>query len=125
MSKVAGPAILMQVYGALLLVGGIVLAVLSPFISAELGPNDKPVVLAMLGVCIVVCLALGALIFWAAMRMKALRSYALAMSAVVVIFLVGFLACLPAMVVGIWPLVVLLDGEVKACFDRPEAPMFP
>jgi hypothetical protein len=53
--------------------------------------------------------------------MLKLRSYALAMTAVVFTFVIGFLACLPLMLVGIWPLVVLLDAEVKACFDRPEA----
>ena len=115
----------MQIYSALLVVGGIALGGFIPWVVADAPRNDQPIILGLLGVCIFFCVAVGAFTFWAAMRMKALRSYALAVSAVVVIFLVGFLACLPAMLVGIWPLIALLDGEVKACFDRPDAGLHP
>ncbi len=117
----AGPAILMQVYGGLVVVSGITLAACIPFLIADAPRNDWPVIVVLLGICVLFCVALGGFTFWAAMRMKALRSYSLAMAAVVITFLIGFLACLPAMLVGIWPLIALLDGEVKACFDRPDA----
>lgn len=115
----------MQVYGVLLVVGGIALVGFLPLILHDMPRNDQPVMLVILGICAFFCLAVGAFTFWAAMRMKALRSYSLVMSAVVVTFLVGFLACLPAMILGIWPLIVLLDGEVKACFDRPDTGLHP
>ncbi|MBC7855850.1 MAG: hypothetical protein IAF94_20675 [Pirellulaceae bacterium] len=107
------------------MVGGIVLAGFLPLIVHDMPRDELPIMLGLLGVCIFFCVAVGAFTFWAAMRMKALRSYSLAMSAVVVTFLVGFLACLPAMILGIWPLIVLLDGEVKACFDRPDTGLHP
>jgi hypothetical protein len=75
----------------------------------------------VLGVSSFLCIASGGFIFWAALRMLKLRSYSLAITAVVFTFVIGFLACLPVMLVGIWPLIVLLDAEVKACFDRPDA----
>lgn len=115
----------MQIYGGLLVVGGIVLAGFLPLIVHDMPRDEQPVMLVILGICAFFCLAVGAFTFWAAMRMKALRSYGVAMAAVVVMFLIGFLACLPAMLIGIWPLVVLLDGEVKACFDRPDAGLHP
>lgn len=88
---------------------------------ADMNRDEQPVMTVILGVCSFLCIASGSFIFWAALRMLKLRSYALAMTAVVFTFVIGFLACLPLMLVGIWPLVMLLDAEVKACFDRPDA----
>ena len=97
MTKVAGPAILLQVYGSLVVVSGITLAACIPFFIADAPRNDWPAIIALLGIGVLFCLALGGFTFWAAMRMKALRSYSLAMAAVIITFLIGFLACLPAM----------------------------
>ena len=121
LSKVFGPAILMQIYGAVIVISGITLAISIPFIVADAPRNDQIAIIVLVGVGVFFCVALGAFTFWGGMRMKALRSYTLVMTAVVITFLIGFLTCLPAMVLGIWPLIVLLDGEVKACFDRPDA----
>ena len=119
LAKVQGPGILMQVYSGLIVLSGIGLGILAPFAFLDKRGDDGPVVGVFLGVFAILCLTSGVFIFWAAMRMKALRSYGLALSAVIFTFLVGFLACLPLMLVGIWPLIVLLDAEVKACFDQP------
>jgi hypothetical protein len=121
LQKIKGPAVLMIVYGTLLALGGVVLACCIPFMVADMNRDEQPVMTVVLGVSSFLCIASGGFIFWAALRMLKLRSYGLAMTAVVFTFIIGFLACLPVMLVGIWPLVVLLDAEVKACFDRPEA----
>ena len=120
LAKVKGPAILMLIYSSLLGLGGIAMGAFIPFILEDMNRDEGPVMLVILGVGVFLCLAAGAFNFWAGLRMMKLRSYALAMTAVVFTFIIGFLTCLPLLLVGIWPLVVLLDSEVKACFDQPE-----
>jgi len=53
------------------------------------------------------------------MKLKNLQSYGWAMAAVVVTFALAVLVCPFTIVVGIWPLVVLLDPDVKASFGTP------
>ena len=121
LAKVKGPAILMLVYSALLGLGGIAMGGFMPFVMDEMNHEERSVMLAIVGIGVILCLAAGAFNFWIGLRMMKLRSYALAMTAVVLTFIIGFLTCLPLMLVGIWPLIVLLDGEVKACFDQPDS----
>ena len=120
LAKVKGPAILMLVYSGLLSLCGIALGGMMPFILEDMSREEGSVMMAVLGVGTFLCLAAGVFNFWAGWRMMKLRSYAVAMTAVVFSFLIGFLTCLPLMLVGIWPLIILLDSEVRACFDQPE-----
>lgn len=61
-------------------------------------------------------LAMMALIFFGAMKMKALESYGLAMTAAILSIIPCFSFCCIGIPFGIWALVVLLNAEVKAAF---------
>jgi len=119
LSKVQGPGILMQLCGGLLVLTGVGLGIGIPFAIAapDLSDDDR---IGLMVVCCggaPLCMLFGALTLWGGTRMKSLRSYGLALTSVIIIFVLGFLICIPAALIGIWPLIVLLDSEVKACFD--------
>lgn len=115
-SKVQGPGILLQIYGVLVCLAGFACLALIPLAFAQPNVDDQ------IGLTVVACLGvafgvpLGAVTLWGGTKMKRLQSYGLAMAAVVITFVIGFLVCPIAIIAGIWPLVVLLDAEVKACF---------
>jgi len=117
LDKVSGPAILLIVYGVLCLVAVPVLLVSGAVAAAQKRPDIAAVVLCLLGSLL--GLAAGGLTLAGGIRMKALRNYGLAMASVIVVFVVGLMTCVPVALVGIWPLIVLLDPEVKASFDQP------
>ena len=119
LSKVKGPGILMQAYGILICLAGIGCMAM-PFVVPEMNEDDKIALWFIFGLG-TLGLPVGVLTFWAGTRMKSLRSYGLAMTAVILTFVIAFLACLPAVIIGIWPLVALLDADVKASFDKPVA----
>ncbi|MCD4748657.1 MAG: hypothetical protein K8R59_04715 [Thermoanaerobaculales bacterium] len=64
----------------------------------------------------IVVLAIAALIFFGAMKMKALESYGLAMTAAILSIIPCFSICCVGIPFGIWALVVLLNKEVKPAF---------
>jgi len=64
----------------------------------------------------VIVLAVAALIFFGAMKMKALESYGLAMTAAILSIIPCFSICCLGIPFGIWALVVLLNDEVKNAF---------
>jgi hypothetical protein len=125
LSKVFAPAIFMQVYSGLLMLGAFALAAIAPFVLDEIPRNEQPFFIGVIGVGVFLGLVLGGFSYFAGMRMRTLRSYTLVMAAVIAIFGIGLLTCLPLVFLGIWPLIVLLDGEVKACFDKPERSLLP
>lgn len=53
---------------------------------------------------------------YGALKMKALQSYAMAVTSSVLVMLPCSCCCLAGLPVGIWALVVLLDANVKAAF---------
>jgi hypothetical protein len=118
LDKASGPAILLIVYGVLCLVAVPVLLVSGAVAAAQKRPDAAAVALCLLGSLL--CLAAGGLTVAGGIRMRVLRNYGLAMASVIVVFVVGLLICAPVALVGIWPLVVLLDPEVKASFDQPD-----
>jgi len=64
----------------------------------------------------IIALAAMALIFFGALKMKALESYGLAMTATILCMIPCFSFCCIGIPFGIWALVVLLKPEVKAAF---------
>jgi hypothetical protein len=115
LARVSAPATVLQTCGILVALGGVAL----PVIVAFQPPADSSaLVLSLIGGFL--CLALGGLFFLGGTRMKALRSYRLATTAVLLFMVVALLLFGPLGVVGFWPLIVLMDAEVKANFDRPE-----
>jgi hypothetical protein len=116
LARVRGPGTLLQVYGVLLAIAGAALPVLAVF-------TGDPVAFALCVAGCALCMTIGGFTYLGGTRMKALRSYGLALAAVVLTFVVAVLACVPLVVVGIWPLAVLMDGRVKESFDRFEGPV--
>jgi hypothetical protein len=117
LDKVSGPAVLLMVYGVLCLVAAPALLVAGVLAASQKRPDPAALALCLLGA--VLCLAAGGLVLVGGIRMKALGNYGLAMASVIVVFVVGLVICAPVALVGIWPLIVLLDPEVKASFDQP------
>jgi hypothetical protein len=128
-SKVAPPAIFLMVYSVLLILCGLGAAALAGFgawrISSapkQFPQSDKEDAVMMVvigGMCAVVAFLAGPIILWGAIRMNALRSYGLAMTATILSSAVGIFVCIALTLVGIWPLVVLLDPDVREAFNRP------
>ena len=116
LAKVTGPAILLMVYGGVCFVAAAGLLVLVPLMAFQ-KPRD-PGALAICALGVPLALLTGGLTFAGGLRMRVLRNYGLVLASVIVVFVVGLLACIPMAAVGIWPMIVLQDPEVKACFDR-------
>jgi predicted Zn finger-like uncharacterized protein len=123
LSRVQGPGTLLQVYGVfwVLAAGGLVVLVgygLTQLGSQVPASREDAIVMTALGSIGTVFSALfGVLICWGGTRMKALRSYGLAMAATILTFVVAFFACALLVVVGIWPLIVLSDSAVREQFE--------
>ncbi len=64
----------------------------------------------------IVVLAVVAVIFYGAMKMKDLQSYGLAMTAAILAIIPCFSFCCTGIPFGIWALVVLLNKDVKPAF---------
>jgi phage FluMu protein Com len=120
LSRVRGPGTVLQVYG----VCGLLAAVLMLLWVVELADSastplsrrqqDDAIGMVVGGGLGWLLGVLGALIWWGGTRMKKLRSYGLAITAVVLTFvLVGALLGLGA----IWPLIVLIDPAVREQFQ--------
>jgi hypothetical protein len=118
LSKVTGPGTLLQVYGGLLCLGAVLLCLTGGVVAFAEDVKDRGPLALVCGIGAVACLVVGPIILAGGTRMKALRSYGLALTSVILVFLIGLLTCVPAVVIGVWPLVVLLDGNVKAAFEE-------
>ena len=112
LKKVRIPAIIMMFYGALLVLVGIALPII---VSNEPGP-DRTFFLTIFAVVGLVFALVGVFTIFAAVSMMNLRRYGMSFASVITSFILTLLFCLPLIVVGIWPLVVLLDHEVKSSF---------
>lgn len=115
LAKVYIPAILMQVFGVLIIVGS--MAILSlPFWAG--GDMDEVALFVIF--CFVATLGIAAGVFTivTAQWMKHLKGWGWALASVILSFVFSLLVCPLFFVIGIWPLIVLVDSEVHACFDQ-------
>lgn len=124
-SRVAGPAIGLMItagVGIALQALGILVSILginfSPF--SMMGESQEGIfkIVESFRVLIgFVSLGIGVVVLIGALRMKALRGYALAMTATI-LAMVPCLSpcCLLGLPIGIWSLVVLLSADVKSAF---------
>jgi predicted Zn finger-like uncharacterized protein len=129
LSRVAGPAIMLMIYGVLTFLAGLLCVVGVAVGASELMNPPKPQIgshqgtddtVAMVVVCTLGALTgfvCGVLIFLGGHRMRVLRSWGLALTATILTFVVGGLTCILLMLVGIWPLIVLVDSKVKRAFE--------
>jgi hypothetical protein len=119
--RVAGPATALTVTAVLgLIQSGVLLVVMLLTASGALGPpgqdaDDVVVAIVMIGVSFLG----GFLILIGAMKMRKLESYGLAMTGAIVAMIPQLSPCCPlGLPFGIWALVVLSNGSVKAAFRK-------
>lgn len=121
--RVQGPAALLIGVGILVsLVGLLAFGGLAVAASGAAGWNnpwdEEAIFLAVMGgVAALAAFVLGPIMILGGQRMRQLRSYSLAMTATVLVFVTGFLVCTPLALAGIWPLVVLLNADVRLAFQ--------
>jgi len=115
LAKVQGPAVLMQVMGGLIAVASLamLLVLLDP------GARNDEVLPIMLTIFAPLGAAVGGFTVYCGGQLKALRSYGLVMTGVVLLLGVAFLICIFAALPAIWPLIVLLDPGVRLHFRTP------
>lgn len=118
LAKVQGPGILLQVYGVLLCLSAIGMVALIPVALQSDNEDDRTILPVVFAVAALIALVSGGFTIWCGIWLKTLRNYVLVVTCVILTSIVGFLICIPAVLVGIWPLIALNDAEVKACFDK-------
>jgi hypothetical protein len=106
------PGLILQIMGVLDVLAGLSL----PVLAMKVDTQERGVVLLICLVGTLILLPAGILTYLGGSRMKALRSYGLALTGVIINFVVSLLFCTPLVLVGIWPLVVLLDSNVRENF---------
>ncbi len=115
LAKVQGPGLILQVAGGLIVLSA--LASLLIWLIPEAREDEATPLI--LGVAVPLGLVLGGLTFFCGSQLKALRSYALVMTVVVVLLAAGLMLCPLVALPGIWPLIVMLDSGVKGHFGAP------
>lgn len=119
--KVRGAGIFTQVLGALLVVVGLLAGIGGAVGALTIDVrNDDFVVVVMAAGTAILCLPLGVAAVWAGWRMTQLRSHGAATAVVVILLVIGFLACGVFAAVFLWPMIVLMDSKVKAAFRAVE-----
>jgi hypothetical protein len=79
--------------------------------------NALPAAGAVIGVG-VIGIALNVLTMYAAWQMRQLRGWGLSLAGAIVAMLPCTPCCIIGLPIGIWAVIVLIDNEVKAAFDR-------
>jgi hypothetical protein len=120
LAKVRGPGITLIVYGLLWGALGLLLPLA---LFAEDFRQDE-VAQVMIPVLAGLAMVIGAFTVFCGTRLMALRSYTLIMVGVVLTVVAGILICPLLAIAAIWPLVVLLDNQVKQHFGEPPASPF-
>jgi hypothetical protein len=128
--RVKGPSLLLLVSGAFLTLWGLVLLVgtVVSICEGTFWPqpgfrNGMEALLSIVwGTGVVAGVIIGPVIVVAAYRMEQLRSYRLAMSGTILFCVSGLVLCAPLALLGIWPLVVLLNSDVRWAFTNSELP---
>jgi hypothetical protein len=117
LKKVRPPAILLQVLGVVWVIAAT--ATIPILLLVPLDLSDKDYLATMIGGIVGAILGaiLGVVTFIAGMRMKALRSFPLILTVVILTMALGVAACLPVAMIPIWPLVVLVSSDVRAGFE--------
>lgn len=123
-SKVTGPAIGLMVVagvGIFFQVLGIVLNMLGMGMAGAFADQQEGMMRMMsggLGMALsLIGIAIGAVIFIGAQKMKALEAYSFAMVATILAMIPCISpCCLLGIPIGIWSLIVLLNPDVKAAF---------
>ena len=117
LAKVRGPGITLVVYGLLWGIAGMLLPL--ALLAEEVADDEAQQVI----IAVVAGLAFlaGAFTVYCGARLMALGSYTLIMVCIRINLILGFTVCPLLAVAAIWPLVVLVDGQVKQHFSPAAA----
>lgn len=119
--RVSAPAIGLMAAGGLNAAFTVLwMLLLGIFGVAILGDADAREALPGVGVWMVasvISLVLSALMIYAGLRMRQLRSWTLCMAGSIVAMLPCAPCCILGLPMGIWAVIVLIDNEVKRAFD--------
>src|SRR5260370_25205957 len=109
-AKVAFPAILLQVYGVVVFL--VSLFAIERGITHHTQMDNVPIFIfgGIWG------LVAAVVIFIGGYCMYRLRALGMALTATILCLASGLLTCVPLGLIGIWPLIVLLNADVKAAF---------
>jgi hypothetical protein len=127
-SRTQGPGRVLQVYGGFLIlvaaglffmaIYGMVQLSNSTRMPLSTSAHEEATAMTVIGGMGSLCLGvLGGLIWLGGTRMKALRSYGLALTATILTFVTGLPICILLTAIGIWPLIVLCDTAVREQFE--------
>ena len=122
LARVQGPGMLLLLYGGFLCLVAVGMIPLAFFVAREGNESDRIAVYVSCGVVAGLLLILGPLTLLGGARMRSLKSYGLVITVVGLTFVIGFLTCIPLVAIGIWPLIVLLDQQVRRAFYLPPPP---
>jgi hypothetical protein len=117
--RVAGPATALIVTAVLGLIQNVLALLMTAVIAFGLPPNGNVEDAIPLFIISIIGVPGGILMLIAALKMKKLESYGLAMAGAI-LGMIPYLSpcCLLGLPFGIWALVVLADSSVKAAFHR-------
>jgi hypothetical protein len=128
--RVRGPSMLLllsggffTLWGLLLLVGTVVSLCQDTFWPQPAFRSNAEAVLSIVWwTGVVAGVILGPVMVVAAYRMEQLRSYGLAMTGTILLCVSGLVVCAPLALLGIWPLLVLLNSDVRWAFTYSDLP---
>ena len=88
-----------------------------PFLGVD---GTAEVIMIVVLCCLASAIGIGVGVFTVLVSqwMKQLRGWGWSLASVILCFLCALLVCPLFFVVAIWPLVVLVDSEVRDCFDQ-------
>jgi predicted Zn finger-like uncharacterized protein len=130
LARVSGPSIFLMIYGAFWILVGVgcaLAAVWAASVLAARGNNttglsksDAVPTLVLCSIGAVIGFAFGTLMVIGGFRMRKLRSWGLALTATILCFVIGGMGGLIGvllMLLGLWPLIVLVDSKIKRAFQ--------
>jgi hypothetical protein len=124
------PSMLLLLSGAFLTLLGLVMLV-GTAVSIHHGTfwpqptfrsNAEAVLSIVWGTGVIAGIVLGPVIVVAAYRMEQLRSYWMALTGTILLCVLGLIVCAPLALLGIWPLLVLLNPDVRWAFTHSKVP---
>jgi hypothetical protein len=116
-TTVASPALVMKVWGVfwMLLAMGLIAVAIAAATMGRPGDDSREAMLVF-GTLGVLFLVSGSLLLAGGICLGRLRAYGFVVATIIFGMISGFFLCLPFCLLGIWPLTVLFDPNVKQAF---------
>lgn len=116
-TKVASPALVLKVWGGfwLFLAMGLIALSIAAATTGRPG-DDSREAMFVFGTLGVLHLACGSMLLAGGICLGRLRAYGFVVAAIIFGMVSGFFLCLPFCLLGIWPLTIVFDPQVKQAF---------